>query len=140
MTLDEAIKHCEEVAEHNEYLHKRGYAGGCNSHDCLERAIIHRQLAEWLKELKLLRRKAKHLTEWNRKLKDYKNKIICKWGKSQEESQEAKRLLKLAIEDLNNIGSCKTCVKFEDTCEGCRTDYKWTHADEVLKLIGEEGE
>lgn len=52
LTLDEAIKHCLEVAEHNEYLHKRGYAGGCNSHDCLERAEIHRQLADWLTELK----------------------------------------------------------------------------------------
>lgn len=52
MTIDEAIKHCLEVAEHNEALIKRGYAGGCNSHDCSERAENHRQLAEWLKELK----------------------------------------------------------------------------------------
>lgn len=61
MTIDEAIKHCLEVAEHNEYLHKRGYAGGCNSHDCLESAIIHRQLAEWLieyKEAKILLKSA----------------------------------------------------------------------------------
>lgn len=56
MTLDEAIKHCLEVAEHNEMLIKRGYAGGCNSHDCSERAADHRQLAEWLTELKEARR------------------------------------------------------------------------------------
>ena len=49
---------------------------------------------------------------------------------------EAKRLLKAAVDDLNNIGSCKTCVKFEGICRGCRTDYKWVHADEALKLIG----
>lgn len=55
MTLDEAIKYCLEVAEHNEALIKRGYAGGCNSHDCSERAENHRQLAEWLRELKELR-------------------------------------------------------------------------------------
>jgi hypothetical protein len=53
---------------------------------------------------------------------------------------EYKRLLKAAVDDLNNIGSCKTCVKFGDICRGCRTDYKWVHADEALALIGEEGE
>lgn len=42
MTLDEAIKHCEEVAEDR---------AGC-AEDCVEE---HRQLAEWLKELKRLR-------------------------------------------------------------------------------------
>lgn len=40
MTLEEAIKHCEEVAS------------SCNNKDC---ALDHRQLAEWLKELKSLR-------------------------------------------------------------------------------------
>lgn len=53
---------------------------------------------------------------------------------------EAKRLLKAAVDDLNNIGSCKTCVKFDGICRGCRTDYKWVHADEALALIGEDGE
>ena len=43
MTLDEAIKHCEDVAEDK--------AGCCE--DCIEE---HRQLAEWLKELKQLRK------------------------------------------------------------------------------------
>lgn len=42
MTLDEAIKHCEDVAEDR---------CGC-SEDCVEE---HRQLAEWLKELRRLR-------------------------------------------------------------------------------------
>lgn len=56
------------------------------------------------------------------------------------ELREAKRLLKLAVEDLNIIGSCKTCVKSGDICRGCRTDYKWVHADEAFALIGEEGE
>ena len=43
MTLDEAIKHAEEVAKQNE--EKR----------CCKCAEEHRQLAEWLKELKQLR-------------------------------------------------------------------------------------
>lgn len=42
MTLDEAIKHCEEVANDR--------AGCCE--DCAEE---HRQLAEWLKELRVFK-------------------------------------------------------------------------------------
>ena len=61
-------------------------------------------------------------------------KELAEWLK---ELKEAKRLLKVAVEDLNNIGSCKTCVKSDDVCRGCRTDYKWVHADEAFALIGE---
>lgn len=47
MTIDEAIKHCEEVAEeHTKY----NFYGGYES--CDECAKEHRQLAEWLRELK----------------------------------------------------------------------------------------
>ena len=49
MVLDEAIKHCEDVAEDR---------CGCTE-DCVEE---HRQLAEWLKELKELRAKDKPQT------------------------------------------------------------------------------
>lgn len=63
MTLDKAIKYCLEVAEHNEALIKRGYAGGCNSHDCSERAENHRQLAKWLTELKEAKRLLKAAVE-----------------------------------------------------------------------------
>lgn len=156
LTLDEAIKHCEEVAEEQSRLYslcpcpcdgttdctslKNGKDMGCTK--C---AADHRQLAEWLKELKSLRKKAEHLTEWNRKLIDYKNKIICKWGKSQEELQEAKRLLKTAVEDFSNMydhifdcdGMCDTCPLHGER------DYclKWRYADETLKLIrGSENE
>jgi len=48
MTLDEAIKHCNEVAERLEG--KNGYA--YTDATCEECAKEHRQLAEWLKELK----------------------------------------------------------------------------------------
>lgn len=47
ISLDEAIKHCEEVAEeHTKYNFYGGYES-CD--DCGKE---HRQLAEWLKELK----------------------------------------------------------------------------------------
>ena len=46
MTLNEAIEHCEEVAEeHTKYNSFGGYES------CDECASDHRQLAEWLREL-----------------------------------------------------------------------------------------
>lgn len=54
MTLDEAIKHAEEVAEEieNEAVHYeiKG-VNCCNIHNC---AAEHRQLAKWLKDYKKL--------------------------------------------------------------------------------------
>lgn len=55
MTLDEAIKHCKEVAETEEQKYKdwKGdYSHLKKIDSCLECAKEHRQLAEWLKELK----------------------------------------------------------------------------------------
>lgn len=54
MTLEEAIKHCEEVAE--EKFNEAQESIMCNrfqyADDCRECAKEHRQLAEWLKVLK----------------------------------------------------------------------------------------
>ena len=50
MTLDEAIIHAEKEAEEQEKMGKRNY-----DDDCLECASEHRQLAEWLRELKAYR-------------------------------------------------------------------------------------
>lgn len=52
MTLEEAIKHAEEVAEKNEAVVriKGEYAPSCAK--CAEE---HRQLAEWLKDYKRLK-------------------------------------------------------------------------------------
>lgn len=55
MTLEEAIKHCEEVAEAEEQKYKdwKGdYSHLKKIDSCLECAKEHRQLAEWLKKLK----------------------------------------------------------------------------------------
>jgi hypothetical protein len=64
MTIEEAIKHCEEVAYQNEILMKRyDDASGYNrSHNenirtdgakgCEQLISLYRQLAEWLRELK----------------------------------------------------------------------------------------
>lgn len=54
MTLDEAIKHCEEKAEE---LRKQSEHFVLNTYpkkECLECAKEHEQLAEWLKDYKRL--------------------------------------------------------------------------------------
>ncbi len=57
LTLDEAIKHCEEKAEANrgaaESWKREGFEA--SAADCEECAAEHEQLANWLKELKELR-------------------------------------------------------------------------------------
>ena len=50
MTIDEAIQHAEEVAEEHAKYNRYGGFESCD-----ECAKEHRQLAEWLKELKQLR-------------------------------------------------------------------------------------
>lgn len=52
MTLDEAIKHCEEVAENQEWLSESYDDDSMGTKLCKECAKEHRQLAEWLKKLK----------------------------------------------------------------------------------------
>ncbi len=84
MTLEQAIKHCEEVAEEQERKAQSigrqlvGRAIANYQNDCFECAADHRQLAEWLRDLK-----------------------------------EAKRLLKAAMEDMNVLyesGKDEGCV------------------------------
>ena len=66
MTIEEAIKHCEEVAEklekqvkpyQCESVNKKLYEVNKKEWDsCLECAKEHRQLAEWLRELQIHRK------------------------------------------------------------------------------------
>lgn len=117
MTLDKAIKHCLEVAEHKEHdsVELIDILDELDVDACKQCAADHRQLAEWLTELK-----------------------------------EAKRLLKLAVEDMYNSVNdvhCKYCSKWHtDQCQGTshldcyiENKFKWRYADESLKLIGEDG-
>ena len=71
MTLDEAIKHAEEVAEKNDKIADTFEETLKNKIACRECAKEHRQLAEWLKELKSLRE--------NEEVKEvFKNCDTCK--------------------------------------------------------------
>lgn len=138
MTIDEAIKHCEEVAERYERME--------DSHDdklkeeCLQCAADHRQLAEWLTELKelslqiaaprlgsieeyhyeLARCKAAFWS-CNKRCMDAEEQYRRKADelrKAQEQIDEYKQLLKAAVEDFPDL-----------------TDM-WRYADKALKLLG----
>lgn len=109
LTLDEAIRHCLEVAEQNEAKAQKigvqflGTTKDLEATECRECAADHRQLAEWLI--------------------DYK---------------EAVRLLKLAIEDIASTESCFLCKYYDGPEESCRTTddcFVWRYADEALKFV-----
>lgn len=81
MTIDEAIKHCEEMAHQNEILMKRydAASGYSRSHNeqirtsgaigCEQLISLYRQLAEWLMELKNYQMARKEINQeiinWN---------------------------------------------------------------------------
>ena len=56
MTLDEEIKRCENVADGQDWLASSYDDGSMGKKLCIECASEHRQLAEWLRELKTYRK------------------------------------------------------------------------------------
>lgn len=114
MTFDEAIKHCLERAEENDNCADKCEAlyGEDNGivEACRECAEDHRQLAEWLTELK----EAKRLLKWA--VKGFR-----KLGASLNDDGECDGDCLYC--PINNHGNC----------------LKWEYEDEVLKLIGEDG-
>lgn len=125
-TLDEAIKHCLEIASENEecakYRPRMDYYDEIHSaEECYRCASEYKQIAEWLT--------------------DYK---------------EAVRLLKLAVEDIHELLVERKDISIRNTGRGCMVcDYaancncceictvinelkNWCHADEALKLIGDD--
>ena len=108
MTLDEAIKHCLKVAEKNETLSEWGER---NKASCLECAADHRQLAEWLTELKEAKRLLKAAVE------DF-DSIYCRLG-----------------DGCEPMPDCDVCP-FIPSRRACYCN--WRYADEALKLIGDE--
>ena len=133
LDIDTAIKHCLEVAEQNEQgLYDAIALGGQNPTqeeiaNCEQCAADHRQLAEWLMELKDLRAEQNDQYTFIRELMD--------------ELEEAKRLLKAAVEDMNSnnicydINACNVCT--EKNCISCDT-FHWQYTNEALKLLNDE--
>lgn len=141
MDIDEAIKHCLEVADEQSRLYslcpcpcdgtdncmslKNGKGMGCTK--C---ATDHRQLAEWLTELKQWRRVYGICPSYEMCIPE------CKEGYDAQIA-EYKRLLKAALADMNNGGCNSNCYK----CKYCGVcDYSerftWKLTDEAEKLIG----
>ena len=88
------------------------------------------QLLGWLKELRDTRElEEKHWSE------------CMQIARYDDELREAKRLLRLALEDMNgnnicyDINPCNVCTESQK----CPCDtFKWRYTDEALKLFGEQ--
>lgn len=139
MTIDEAIRHCEEVAWENDrkaMCVEEAYQT-TEQQNCEQCAADHRQLAEWLTELKD-----------SRAVQNEQEIFI---HELMGELEEAKRLLKAAVDDFKKINSdiltCKYCRWYSEEIDEC-TYYPddvpcericgWKHEAEALKLIGGE--
>ena len=147
MTLDEAIKHCEEVAKHEEWMYISelqttvkctGEHGKC--------ATDHRQLAEWLTELKQWRRVYGVCPSYEMCIPE------CREGYDAQ-IVEYKRLLKAAVEDFAKLDRenawNKNCMMPEMDCADCPLSWdsvddsvepchNWRYADEALALLGKD--
>lgn len=145
MTIDEAIEKLLNKAEEQEYvsqiiveLHReeseREHKDACDA--C---AADHRQLAEWLTDYEGLRAEIIDLRLYVQMLEEYR--------------EEAKRLLKAAVEDIHDILTSQRRITNNSLCFRCsyylnctckeicetRCDLKqWRYVDEALKLIGGE--
>ncbi len=144
MTLDEAIKHCLEVAEEQEKdaEYHREWHENYYEKDCRECAADHRQLAEWLTELKQWRRVYGVCPSYEMCIPE------CKEGYNAQIA-EYKRLLKAALEDIRYlINHAKWNGKACDRCkygnemycyaDDCSNDAKWQHEAEALALLGKD--
>ena len=144
MTINEAIAHAMKVAEQNdaqaEKWREEGGEEWGKTTACRECAADHRQLAEWLIELKDLREENKMLiSECDRLIKE-KGEILSKVSggdvlricQLEERLEKAKQLLKAAmgdIEILYETGKDEGCLGIE---------FKWRYADEAKKLLNDE--
>ena len=150
MELDEAIKHCLEVAEKNEMsaityknckeikinMYEKLTAEKAEN-DCRECAAEHKQLAEWLTELKQWRRVYGVCPNYEMCIPE------CREGYNAQIA-EYKKLLEMAVEDISKM-PCNNDTHRPESCYICEkhgncsyTDsFKWCKADIALKLIGE---
>ena len=82
MTLDEAIIHAEEVADSKERQVINGdwEKGSMTECNCIECAEEHRQLAEWLKELKQLKEQTRWIPVSERLPEFSKEVLTCSNG------------------------------------------------------------
>lgn len=77
MTLDEAIKHAEKVMVENLEKTKDRNASDPIAINCFECADEHRQLSEWLKELKQLREQTGWIPVSERLPEEFESVLVC---------------------------------------------------------------
>lgn len=122
MTLDEAIKHCLEVAgeqqERADSAELIDILDGLDVEACKECAADHRQLAKWLTELKEARRLLKAAVEDNKRVLRENFGDICQFCKHYSNSEAQCR------KPHNGSGSW------------CCENAEWRYAAEALKLLG----
>ena len=137
LTLEEAISHCLETAERLEERANIPYKvedSELQDNACRECAADHRQLAEWLTELKQWRRVYGVCPSYEMCIPE------CREGYNAQIA-EYKRLLKAAVEDMNSnnicfdINACNVCT--ERNCISCDT-FRWRYTDEAEKLLNDE--
>ena len=110
LDIDTAIKHCLEVAEQNETQADKigrqfiGSAMDKCATDCRECAADHRQLAEWLQELKELRRLVDLVSKYAGKSED-----ICERYLPSIDGD-------LCVTDGMGASNC-TCCGYEYRCD-----------------------
>ena len=126
MTIDEAIAHCLEVAEQNEAKALRigrqfeGTLLNREAKECRECAADHRQLAEWLTELKEAKRLLKAAVE------DFR------WLESHTEDEKGH----CCISGDNNEIACIHCPLNQRNKDTIMCG--WNYEAEALTLIGGE--
>ena len=141
MKLEEAIKHCLDIADGQDKCADISVSEHAKER-IRECAADHRQLAEWLTELKELREKVS-------------GGDVLRICQLEEREKEYKRLLKAAVEDNKNVltenfgdicqfckhGSNPTaqcCKPHNGSGSWCCENAEWRYADEALTLIGGE--
>lgn len=151
MTLDEAIKHCREAAEEYDLAAGTYRILAENSHNvfenmtaeahssrCVKCATDHKQLAEWLDELKQRREWcSQYEVEQISNLERY-DMLSRECEILNERYKETVRLLKVAVDDMARTESCFLCKYYDKPDESCQTTddcFVWRYADEVRKLL-----
>lgn len=126
MNLSEAIKHCLERAEENDNCADKCEAlyGEDNGiiEACRECAADHRQLAEWLTELKEAKRLLKAAVEDNKRVLRENFGDICQFCKHYSNSE------------------AQCCKPHNGSGSWCCENAEWRYEDEALALIGGESD
>lgn len=142
MTIDEAIAHALEMAERNETqadkIGRQFIRSAMDKYatDCRECAAEHRQLAEWLTELRELRNsleavKLSNMKEALELIRDYKVENIAQ----KKLIAEYRRLLKSAIDEWHIVCEWGDCSERCDWFENGKCTQEWRYKAEALKLI-----